>query len=140
MGANPLKGEVALPKVDVVGFEKGGILLLDFNTLCVLEESLGEKIEEIGGAALQSPIMMRNVFRAALFEHHGDVDVRIVGKIIQEIGPDLAANLVLKTFTLSFPEAAKATEDPPKAPKAPKPNRATRRAGTGRGASKRGAK
>lgn len=141
MGANPLKGEVAFPKIAVEGFEKGGIVLLDFNALCALEGELGEKIDEIGGAALKSPQMMRTVMRIALEEHHGAVADKTVGKIIQAVGVDKVSELLLEAFTLSFPEAANATEDPPKPPKQPKPNRATRRAaGTGRGASKRGAK
>lgn len=134
MVANPLKGEVEFPPVDVVGFEQGGILVLDFNALCTLEGVLGEKIEEIGGAALQSPQMMRTVMRVAMFEHHGDVDDRTVGKVIQGIGVDNAAALTNKAFELSFPEAAKAGGNPPQSP--PKGSAA----GTGNGASERGAK
>ncbi len=113
--ANALKGEVALPKVPVPGFEDGGTLLLDFNALCALEDELGTGVEDMGGEALQSPSKMRQVFRISLVEHHGDVDDRVVGKIIQALGPTVAGELMLEAFTRSFPEAAKdGGGDPPK--------------------------
>jgi hypothetical protein len=113
--ANPLKGEVALPPVAVPGFEGGGTVLLDFNALCTLEQELGTGVEEMGGEALQSPAKMRQVFRVSLEEHHGKVDDRAVGKIIQALGPDVAGELMLTAFKRSFPEAAKGGDaDPPK--------------------------
>ena len=117
LSANPLKGEVAFAaNPDVAGFERGGILVLDFNALCALEEELGEKIEEIGEAALRSPRMMRTVFRIGLEARHGGLDDRPVGQLIQAIGMDEAAQLALRAFELSFPEAAKDGDgDPPKA-------------------------
>jgi hypothetical protein len=132
--ANPLLGEVALPKMNVAGFEAGGIVVLDFNALCSLESELAQTIDEIGTAVLESPTMMRSVLRVALEEHHGKVDDRIVGKIIQAIGADAAAEIILKSFTLAFPEAANGTGNPPKPPA--KKNRA----GTGGAALKSGAK
>ncbi|WP_404713197.1 hypothetical protein [Sphingomonas sp. MMS24-J13] len=132
--ANPLKGEVAFPAVpDLPGFEAGGTLVLDFNALCTLEDELGEEIGRIGAESLQSPKMMRTVFRVAMEEHHKAVDDVTVGKIIQAVGIDTAAALVLRAFSLSFPEAAKDGDaNPPKKPAKP--------AGTGKNTSRRGAK
>lgn len=130
--ANPLKGEVDLPPVAVPGFEQGGTVLLDFNALCTLEEELGAGVEEMGAEALQSPSKMRQVFRVALEEHHGAVDDRTVGKIIQALGPSVSGELMLEAFRRSFPEAAEGgTGDPPKPAKA---------GGTSRPTSRRGAR
>lgn len=131
--ANPLLGEVALPPVNVAGFEAGGVLLLDFNALCALEGVLAKKIDEIGTAVLESPSMMRTVMRVALEQHHPTVDELEAGRIIQAIGLDVAAELILKAFTLSFPEAA------PGGDKGPRTAAATP-AGTGGAASKSGSK
>jgi len=133
MSANPLKGEVALPPMDVAGFEAGGVMLLDFNALCSLEGELQEKVEQIGAAVLESPSMMRSVMRVALEDRHGVVEDRLVGKIIQTLGMDVAAEKILEAFTLSFPEAAKTgNADPRTGAVAP--------AGTGGTASKSGAR
>lgn len=134
LSANPLKGEVAFPaNPDVVGFEAGGILVLDFNALCALEEELGEKIEEIGAQALTSPRMMRTVFRIGLEARHGGIEEADAGRLIQAIGMDKAALLAMKAFELSFPEAAsKGTADPLKA--------AAKTRGTGPAALKSGAR
>lgn len=133
MMANRLKGEIALPKVDVVGFEKGGTLLLDFNALCTLEGELQGHIEEVGLAVLQSPRAMRKVMQAALEEHHGAVDERTAGKVIQALGMEKAGELIQQTFLLSFPEAAEGNADP-------RPTAATAAAGTSRSATASGSK
>lgn len=113
MKANPLLGEVALPPIGVAGFEAGGVLLLDFNALCSLEGVVKREVDEIGTAVLESPTMMRTVLCVALEEHHGEVDERTAGKIIQKVGHAETAALILEAFTRSFPEAAQAgTADP----------------------------
>lgn len=113
MSANPLLGEVALPPVDVAGFEAGGVILLDFNALCALEGELKVAVDEMGTAVLESPTMMRSLMRVAMEDHHGTVDDRVVGKVIQRLGHATSAELIMKAFALSFPEAAKGgTADP----------------------------
>jgi len=114
--ANPELGEVAFPAVDVIGFEEGGILVLDFNALCTLEGEVSQKITSIGADVLQSPSMMRTVFRIALEARHGQVSERDAGEIIQRIGPARAGELVAEAFLLSFPPAEGGTSDgnPPK--------------------------
>jgi hypothetical protein len=100
--------------VPIPGFEQGGTVLLDFNALARLEGELQEKLEEMGTAALKSPRTMITVFAAALEEYHGAVDERTVGKIIHALTPDVAAELVERSFALAFPEAAEAgAGDPP---------------------------
>lgn len=133
LSANPLKGEVGFPaNPDVAGFEAGGIIVLDFNALCALEEELGEKIDQIGEAALRSPMMMRTVFRIGLEAKHGAVDERDAGNLIQAIGADVASELTLRAFQLSFPEAAKDGSADPRKPAA------TKTRGTGPAALKSG--
>lgn len=113
MLANKHKGEVAFPKVDVIGFEKGGILLFDFNALASVETTLKGMIEDIGTRVLASPSAMITVMQAALEEHHGAVDARTAGKVIQAIGPAAASELLAEAYTLSFPEAVESgTADP----------------------------
>lgn len=113
MLANKHKGEVAFPDVDVVGFEKGGILLFDFNALAAVETTLKGMIEDIGTRVLASPSAMITVMQAALEEHHGAVDARTAGKVIQAIGPAKASELLAEAYTLSFPEAVESgTADP----------------------------
>lgn len=113
MLANKHKGEVAFPGVDVVGFEKGGILLFDFNALAAVETTLKGMIEDIGTKVLASPSTMIVVMQAALEEHHGSIDARTAGKIIHAIGPSIASELLAEAFTLGFPEAVESgTADP----------------------------
>jgi hypothetical protein len=113
MSANPLLGEVALPPVDVAGFQAGGVILLDFNALCSLEGELKLAVDDMGTAVLESPTMMRSLMRVAMEDHHGRVEDRIVGKIIQRLGHDKSAELIMEAFALSFPEVAKGgTADP----------------------------
>lgn len=133
MVANPYKGDVALPLVDVPGFEAGGTLLLDVNALCSLEEVL-DFGKGIDAATLSTPRVLRQVVQAGLEEHHGAVDDRTVGKIIGALGIGAMAELVMLSFTRSFPEAAvDGAGNPPKAAKGP------RKGGTGIGSSASGA-
>ena len=106
--ANKEKGEVAFPGVDVVGFEKGGIIVFDFNALAQVETALKELIDDIGTRVLTSPSAMRTVMQAALEEHHGAIDDRTAGKIIQALklnGTDPGAMLA-ESYLICFPEAA----------------------------------
>lgn len=113
MLANKHKGEVAFPGVDVVGFEKGGILLFDFNALAAVETTLKGMIEDIGTKVLASPTSMIVVMQAVLEEHHGAVDSRTAGKIITALGPAKAGELLAEAYVLSFPEAVEnGTADP----------------------------
>lgn len=131
--ANPLLGEVAFPGVQVPGFENGGTVVVDFNALATLEGELQNSIETLGLDVLQSPTVMRTVFRVALEEHHGAVDDRTAGKIIQQLGTEVAAEAVAKSFALCFPEAAKAGNgNPPRGAKksAPGTSRSARASGS----------
>lgn len=106
--ANGYKGEVAFPGVPVTGFEQGGVILLDFNALATLEDELPDLLQgELGLEALQSPKVMRAVWRVAMEERHGAVDDRTAGRIIHHVGVEASAQLLEKAFKLSFPEAAK---------------------------------
>jgi hypothetical protein len=119
MLANKHKGEVAFPGVDVIGFEGGGILLFDFNALAAVETVLKDMIEDIGTRVLTSPSAMITVMQAALEEHHGAVDPRTAGKVIQAIGREQASELLAESYLLCFPEAAQGGDaDPPAAAKA----------------------
>ncbi|MDB5733221.1 MAG: hypothetical protein JWQ03_3116 [Variovorax sp.] len=114
LSANPLTGEIAFGPVNVEGFEQGGVILLDFYALAVLEGEMTEQIEQIGAAVLKSPTAMMTVFRVGLLDRHGEVEDRTAAKIIQALGPDAAAAIVLQSFSACFPEAAKAAGGPPK--------------------------
>lgn len=113
--ANKIKGEIALPAVDVEGFEKGGTIVLNFNALCALEDELGTTIDSLGSVALKSPKTIRTIFRIGLAHHHGDIADAVAGDVIQELGLMKAAEIVISAMTASFPEAAKdGTGNPPK--------------------------
>lgn len=116
MLANRHKGEVAFPGVDIPGFERGGILLFDFNALAAVETTLKGLIDDIGTRVLTSPSAMITVMQAALEEHHGAVDARTAGKIIQALGREQASELLAESYLLCFPEAAQGGDaDPPPA-------------------------
>ena len=131
--ANKHKGEVAFPEVDVIGFEKGGILLFDFNALAAVETTLKGLIEDIGTQVLTSPTAMITVMQASLEEHHGAVDPRTAGKIIQALGHKRASELLAEAYLLSFPEAAGSGDVDPLAGGEPAP-------GTSPSAGKSGSK
>ncbi|MGE4321925.1 MAG: hypothetical protein AB7E60_02725 [Sphingobium sp.] len=113
MLANKHKGEVAFPGVDIVGFEGGGVLLFDFNALAAVETMLKGLIEDIGTRVLTSPSAMITVMQAALEEHHGAVDTRTAGKIIQALGREQASELLAESYLLCFPEAAESGDADP---------------------------
>lgn len=103
-----LKGEV--------GFEADGegyTLLLDFNALCDLEDSLPGLMD--GTAEIKSPRAIRSVFHAGLQAHHDGLSPRDAGDLIQAIGLDKAGELVAKAFEASFGKGGEGKSRPPKA-------------------------
>ena len=111
MSANRLKGEVA--------FEAEGesyTLLLDFNALCDLEDSLPGLMD--GTAEIKSPKAIRRVFHAGLAAHHPQIDERGAGSLIHAVGFAEAGELVRLAFEASFPGAdgGKVASRPQKAP------------------------
>lgn len=103
--ANPIRGEVALPALPVSGFERGGLLVLDFNALCTLEGEIGP-VEAAGEQALFSDAALRTVMRVALDARHGPIGEYVAGEIVQALGADRARDLMIAAFRASFPEAA----------------------------------
>jgi hypothetical protein len=117
MAANKTKGEVSFPAITVEGFTGGGVLVLDFNALCQLEDELGLAVDQLSTDALKSPGKIRTIFRIALGRHHGEVSAATAGDIIQAIGLLPAVELVVQALAASFPEAATdGTANPPRKP------------------------
>ena len=107
--ANKLKGEVP--------FEACGepfVLVMDFNAICSIDTELGIGIEEIGNRLAGSAPTIRSVFRIGLAAKHGELTDLEAGRLIGDIGPSRAAELLAEALTAAFPEAAKAPENPPK--------------------------
>jgi len=111
--AGNIKGEVGFT-VDEGDLAGDYILLLDFNALCDLEQDFPDIME--GKFELTSPSAIRKVFATGLAEHHPEVDERTAGKVIQQVGLSEVGRLVGEAFKASFPEAAKGTDSPRKAP------------------------
>jgi len=109
--ASKLKGEVAF-----TSFETPFTLVMDFNAICSIDSELGIGIDEIGEKLSGSAPTIRSVFRIGLAAKHGDMTDIEAGRIIGEIGPTRAAELLAEALTAAFPEAAKGTGNPPKAP------------------------
>lgn len=103
-----LKGEV--------GFEADGesyTLLLDFNALCDLEDSLPGLMD--GTAEIKSPKAIRSVFHAGLQARHDGLTTRDAGDLIQAIGLDVAGELVAEAFSASFGKGGEGKPRPRKA-------------------------
>jgi len=112
--ANKLKGEVAF-----TAFDKQWTLVMDFNTLCSVDIELGIGIRELGERMKASPALIRSVFRIALEQNHGTLTDLEAGRIIVEIGPQRAGDLIAEAVQAGFPEAAQGgAGDPPRAPAA----------------------
>ena len=109
---NRIKGEVAF-SIEDGGLAGEYVLLLDFNALCDLEGDFPGIMD--GQFELKSPTAIRKVFAAGLAEHH-DLTERDAGKLIHAIGLERVGELVGEAFSASFPEAAKGTPRPRKAP------------------------
>ena len=111
--AGNVKGEVIF-KVEEGPLAGDYTLLLDFNALCDLEQDFPGIMD--GQFELRSPSAIRKVFAIGLTEHHPAVDERSAGRMIHAIGLPRAGELVGEAFKASFPEAAKGTPSPRKAP------------------------
>jgi len=123
--ANKIKGEVAF-----TAFDKQWTLVMDFNTLCSVDTELGIGIHELGERMKTSPALIRSVFRIGLEQKHGTLTDLEAGRLIGEIGPVRAGELIAEAVQAGFPEAAKGgAGDPPQAPAA-KPATARKRPGT----------
>jgi len=97
--ANALTGEVAFT---VDGEEM--ILLIDINALCVVEDRLGKKTADIvGDLEAMGLSMLRTIFWAGLQDHRPGLSPKEAGKIIQQITPPKARELVMQAFIASFP-------------------------------------
>lgn len=98
--ANAIKGEV--------GFEAAGskwTLVYDFNALCTIESELDVDVDDVG-ARLNSPTMIRSVFRIGLEAHHGAMSDIEAGRLIHDMGAPAAAQVIAQAFQAAFPDAA----------------------------------
>lgn len=114
--AGSIKGDLPFTVSKDDGGELAGdyTLLLDFNALCDLEQDFPGIMD--GQFELKSPTSIRKVFAIGLREHHGQIDERTAGRIIHALGLGEVGELVGKAFAAAFPEAAKGTPSPQKAP------------------------
>ena len=122
---NPHKGEVELKAGDQVY-----TLRYSIDAICSLEGTVGKGFAviatEMSDVSKMTLTMVRQVLHAGLQERHPDVSLKQAGELI--IGAGGAAVVTLKiseAFGRAFPD--------PEASGTPRPpNRAARRAGTGR--------
>lgn len=121
--ANKLKGEVAF-----TAFDAPFTLVMDFNAICEIDADLGISIEELGTKLSGSVSTIRSVFRIGLGAKHGTMTDIEAGRIIGEIGPSRAAELLAEALKAAFPEVANGTGNPPVLPA--KKARAKKPAGT----------
>ena len=114
--AGSIKGELPFTVSKDEGGELAGdyTLLLDFNALCDLEQDFPGIMD--GQFELNRPSAIRKVFAIGLRERHGEIDERTAGRIIHAVGLEEVGELVGKAFAAAFPEAAKGTPSPRKAP------------------------
>ena len=101
--ANPHKGEVEF----TLG-KKVYTLRFSINAMCVLEESTGGSVIELANL-MSDPAKvgvktLRTVFWAGLRDHHEALTETDAGKLMDELGLVEAAQMVVKAFTLAFPE------------------------------------
>lgn len=119
--SNPHKGDVAI--------NAGGVeytFRFSIDALCQLEELTGKSFMEIAKAFESGSVSMsvtRALVWAGLREHHPKVSVKAAGDLIVEMG-GIAGVMpkVLEAFTLAFPEAKEAAENPPKGQDGTGPN------------------
>jgi len=116
--ANKLKGEVAF---NACG--SNFTLVMDFNALCEIDTDLGIGIDEIGAKLAGSAPTIRSVFRIGLAAKHGEMTDLEAGRLIGDIGPTKAAELLAEALQASFPEVAKPGADPRAAPGKPAPKK-----------------
>jgi hypothetical protein len=104
MASNPRKGEVEF----TLG-EKSYTLLFSINALCVLEERMGGGSFVELANAMRDPdkvglSTLRTLFWSGLYERHEELTEKEAGQLMHDLGLVEASNLVMKAFTLSFPE------------------------------------
>jgi len=100
--ANAIKGEI--------GFNAAGndwTLVYDFNALCTIEQELEVDVADVGDK-LASPTMIRSVFRIGLEAKHGAMSDLEAGRLIHDLGPPMAAELIGRGFQAAFPDASAA--------------------------------
>lgn len=105
--SNPHKGELSFT-VD----EKTYKLSYSINSLCELEDMLGEGVAQIASLMADPSKMklkiVRAVFWAGLLDNWPDVQVEeagaIMSKLIEEQGANKGLELIVKGFALAFPE------------------------------------
>lgn len=117
--SNPHRGDVA--------FEAGGkayTLRYSANAICELETAFDKGFIAIAtdmAAWEKNPRLMRlgairTLFWAGLQDHHPDIDQKVAGELVLELGGiEKAADLIMEALKLAFPEAAaKVGARPPK--------------------------
>jgi tail tube GTA-gp10-like protein len=101
--ANPHKGEVEFT-VDRTAYT----LSFSINAMCELENALGGNVVELAGMMADPSKMtfnkIRAVFWAGLLDHHDGIDEVAAGRIMKDVGFAAAAELIVKAFTVAFPE------------------------------------
>jgi hypothetical protein len=109
--ANKAKGEV--------GFEVDGksyTLVFSINALCELENQLGGDVANIAAAGfggIKRYSTLRATFWAGLTDHHPNMTLQAVGKIINALGIQKADELAGEAFKLAFPPANGPLADAP---------------------------
>lgn len=105
---NAIKGEVSFP-----AGEETYTFVFDFNAICELETEL--EGADFASADLQKPSVIRKVFCIGLQAYHPGMDEMAAGRIIHEIGPQKAAEVIAASFERAYgKEAAKAPAGPRK--------------------------
>ena len=95
--SNPHRGEVAL----VVG-DQTYKLAYTINSVCELEEQLGQSLEQIVSGMGRLKVM-RAVLWAGLLEHHKFDDPKAVGPIMDAAGVPAVVDAVNKAIAAAFP-------------------------------------
>lgn len=110
--ANALKGEVSFA-IEGNPFA----LVYDFNALCTIEQELEVDVASVG-EKLNSPTMIRSIFRIGLEAKHGALSDIEAGRMIHALGVERAANLVGEAFAAAFPAPGESAEGKAKPKKA----------------------
>lgn len=97
--ANGLKGEVPF---SACGSE--WTLVMDFNAICSIDTELGIGIDTIGAKLSGSAPTIRSVFRIGLEAKHDKLTDIEAGRLIGDIGPAKAAQLIAEALQAAFPE------------------------------------
>ncbi|KQZ00903.1 hypothetical protein ASD45_08550 [Pseudolabrys sp. Root1462] len=112
--ANPHKGEVTFK-----AGEDSHTLSFSANALAELEDMLGVGVNEIGSLMADPANIrmttMRTIFHAGLLDENPDVDLKQAKAIFSKVMPTEAVGLIVRAFTLAFPDApAEGDANPPK--------------------------